>query len=160
MLSILQQIFKLFFIMLTSLSISGLVMAGNEFGESNKFNIHEHWIKATDEELAQQRGGFVLPNGVNIDISLERIIVLNGIETRSSLLQLSDDNTLLLQSGTENMVPDTIGGALGTVIQNSLDDQVIKAINEINIELSNLQDANLADSHTPIHFESMLPVLQ
>lgn len=99
-------------------------------------------IKATDEELSQQRGGFTLPNGMVVNISLERLIFLNGIETASSFIQFPIEGTLI-QSGGGNLGQDLSGLALGSIIQNSLDDQVIRSINEVSIEISNLQNMDL-----------------
>tara|TARA_R110000782_G_scaffold200284_1_gene289147 strand:+ start:266 stop:751 length:486 start_codon:yes stop_codon:yes gene_type:complete len=161
MLNICQKLLKSVFIIVVGSSIAGQVWAHNYSSKSTVINsIDKYWVVATDEELALQRGGFVLPNGVTIDISLERIILLNGIETSSTFFQFPESNTLLLQSGNENMAPDSIGSTLGTVIQNSLDDQIIKAINEINIEISNLQNAGFDHSNHYTHFDSILPMLQ
>jgi hypothetical protein len=124
----------------------------------SSIDAYDNWPRATDSELAQQRGGFMLPNGVTIDFSFERIISLNGVETFSSLLQFPE-NGLLLQNGSHNMASDLIVSGLGNVIQNNLDDQVIKTINEINIEIGNLQNIGLHNSHGHGSMNMILPVL-
>lgn len=159
-LSIYQKILKVISlsIIFVNVSFSNQVLADESLNESaSNNNIYANWARATDDELAQQRGGFMLPNGVIVDISLERIIFLNGVETISSYFQFSD-NGVLLQNGSENMAPDSIGSALSSVIQNNLDDQAIKAINEFNIEISGLQNVDL-DNHTNT-LDSILPILQ
>ena len=159
-LSINQKILKAISlsIIFVSVSFSGQVLADEVLNKSvSTNNIYDNWAKATDDELAQQRGGFTLPNGVIVDISLERMIFLNGVENISSYFQLSE-NGVFLQNGSENLAPDSIGPVLSSVIQNNLDDQAIKAINELNIEISNLQGIDL-DNHTNT-LDSILPALQ
>lgn len=108
----------------------------------------DSWPRATDNELEKQRGGFLLANGVIIDISIEKIVSLNGVETFASYFQFPDNNFYLLQNGDGNITPDLSGAALASVIQNNLDDQVIRTINTINLEISNLQNINLNDGNS------------
>ena len=140
-----------------SISFTSHALADIEFNKQVSGNIYDHWVRATDDELAQQRGGFVLPNGVMIDISLERTIFLNDIETVSTFFEFPE-NGVLIQNGYGNMVPDSISSPLSSVLQNNLDDQLIKAINELNIEISDLQNADL-DTHFN-SIDSILPLLQ
>jgi hypothetical protein len=159
-LSIRQKILKAIslLIIFVNVSFTGQVLADEVLNKPAAiYKISDDWIRATDDELAQQRGGFVLPNGMVIDISLERTILLNGVETISSFFQFPE-NGILLQNGSENLMPDPIGSALSSVIQNNLDDQVIKAISEFNIELSNLQNINVDNHHHSL--DSILPMLQ
>lgn len=159
-LSIYQKILKALSLSIIFVNVSfvGQVLANDVLSESaSTNNIYDSWVRATDDELAQQRGGFVLPNGMIVDISLERIILLNGVETISSYFQFPE-NGVLLQNGSENLAPDSIGSVLSSVVQNNLDDQAIKTINELNIEISGLQDVDL-DSHTNT-LDSILPILQ
>ncbi|MGR9013810.1 MAG: hypothetical protein ACU83U_09215 [Gammaproteobacteria bacterium] len=102
----------------------------------------ENWARASDSELDQLRGGFVLPNGMNIGFSLERIVSLNGTVVSSSFFQLPG-NALLLQNGGLNQSPDLVGEGLSSVIQNNVDNQVISSVTDINIAVSNLKNLNL-----------------
>lgn len=159
-LSIYQKILKAISlsIIFVGVSSAGQVLANEVLNKPASINnIYDNWARATDDELAQQRGGFVLPNGMIIDISLQRVVLLNGVETISSFFQFPE-NGVLLQNGSENLAPDSIGSALSSVIQNNLDDQAIKAINEFNIEISGLQNIDL-DNHTDT-LDSILPMLQ
>lgn len=104
-----------------------------------------NWARASDSELDQLRGGFVLPNGVNIDFNLERITSLNGAVVSSSLFQLPG-NVSLIQNGNMNQAPDLAMTGLGSVIQNNLDNQVIKTVTDINIEVSNIKGLDLNNS--------------
>jgi len=101
-----------------------------------------HWNRASDSELDQQRGGFVLPNGVQIDFRLERITSINGMEIFNSLFQLPE-KAFLVQNGSLNQSPELTGLGLGSVIQNNLDNQTIKNVTEINIAVSQLKNLDL-----------------
>ncbi len=158
-LGICQNILKTicYLIAFVSISFASHALADVALDKQVSGNIYDHWARATDDELAQQRGGFVLPNGVKIDISLERTIFLNDVETVSTFFQFPE-NGVLLQNGNENLAPDSIGSSLSSVLQNNLDDQLIRAINELNIEISDLQSADL-DTHFN-SIDSILPLLQ
>ncbi len=149
----------IFFLMI--LEGSGLAycqsLADKALSEPLFIELHNHWTLATDSELAQQRGGFVLPNGVNINLSLEKIIFLNGVEASSSFFQLPE-NSSLIQNGNQNLASDLTGSALNAIIQNNLDNQVIKTINEINIEISNLQNIDL--NHSKVFTDFIMPNVQ
>lgn len=158
--SVCQKIFRTIFVVIfVSAGLTDRVRAEVDLNKPSSINnsIEDNWIRATDDELAQQRGGFVLPNGMVIDISLERTVFQNGVETFSSFFQFSESG-ILIQNGSENLAPGSIDSALTTLIQNNLDDQVIKAINDINIEISNLQNIGLDNSHPSL--DSILPILQ
>lgn len=102
----------------------------------------DNWERASDDELDQLRGGFVSPNGIIIDFSLERITSLNGSVVSSSFFQLPD-NAALFQNGSLNQSPDLAGLGLSTVIQNNLDNQIIRTVTAINIAVSNLKNSDL-----------------
>lgn len=121
--------------------------SADEVSNSNGFSddrFDNRWPMASDSELDQQRGGFLLPNGVNIDFSIEKVIYLNGVETFSSFFQLPE-NVSLLQNGVGDLAPDLANSALSSVIQNNLDNQFIRTVNEINLEISNIQNMGLND---------------
>jgi hypothetical protein len=108
-------------------------------------------------ELGEMRGGVQLPNGMNIAIGLTRSASLNGVEQYSSSLQLDDFaasidaagleglGTTVIQSGSGNFVaPDVLYGlssGFGTIIQNSLDDQEIRTLTTLDVQISDVSDA-------------------
>ncbi len=102
----------------------------------------DSWSRASDSELDQLRGGFALANGVNIDFSLHRLTTLNGEVVSSTSFRLPDD-AFLFQNGGLNQAPVMTGSALGSVIQNNVDNQVIKNMTDINIAVSNLKNMDL-----------------
>ncbi|WAR46571.1 hypothetical protein [Methylomonas rapida] len=97
-------------------------------------------VPASDEELAELRGGFVLPNGMNVEFSVEKIVSMNGMITFSSTFNMPA-NISLIQNGLGNEAPEFQGPVLGSVVQNNLDDQFISTLKTINIELSNLRNS-------------------
>lgn len=105
----------------------------------------DNWDRASDSELDQLRGGFELPNGTNIDFSLDRITSLNGSVVSSSFFQLPE-NASLFQNGTLNQAPELAMTGLGSVIQNNVDNQVIRTVTDINIAVSNLKGLDLNNS--------------
>lgn len=112
--------------------------------EENDFSAGSDFIATlspvSDEELADLRGGFVLPNGINIDFSIEKIVAINGVVTFASTFDLPE-NISLAQNGLGNVAPELTGPILGSVVQNNLDDQMISTLNTINIALSNIKNA-------------------
>ncbi|HEY8098556.1 MAG TPA: hypothetical protein VIE65_21025, partial [Methylobacter sp.] len=102
----------------------------------------DNWERASDDELDKLRGGFVLPNGIIIDFSLERITSLNGSVVSSSFFQLPE-NAALLQNGSLNQSPALAGAGLSSVIQNNVDNQIIRSVTAINIAVSNLKNSAL-----------------
>lgn len=102
-----------------------------------------NWEVASNADLAQLRGGFALPNGMTIDFSMEKTIYLNGVETVSSTFKLPN-NATFFQNGSQNIASEWAGSGLGSVIQNNLDNQAIKTLTTINIDLGNLRNLSQA----------------
>lgn len=111
----------------------------------NEDDMSGYWQRASDEELDALRGGFVLPNGINIDFSIEKIIVINGELASSTSFQLSENMSSLqnmspTQNGFQNISPAMLGSGSGVIVQNNMDYQTISTLNTINIELSNVRN--------------------
>ncbi len=120
---------------------------------------YHEWSRATDVELEALRGGFILPNGVRIDLSLEKFIHLNGNELYSSFFQLPGEG-VTLQAGVQNLVSDAIVmPEFSTIIQNSLDSQQIEALTKINIEISNLQGIMSGNGNHRVFTDFVAPAL-
>jgi hypothetical protein len=107
--------------------------------ESQRF---VHWERASDSELDLLRGGFMLPNGMSIDFSIQRIISLNNEVILSSFSQLPS-NITLIQNGDFSQAPALGMAGLGTVIQNNLDNQTIKSLTNIDLTVSNIKSMQL-----------------
>jgi hypothetical protein len=116
------------------------------------------WQKVPDQELAKLRGGFITSDGLNINVGLEQLVMIDGtVKTRFNLdlsglgrtsgganPLASDQNKLiqLVQNGEHNLVtPDVpanfAGGAL-TIIQNSVDTQLIQNFTMLQIDVSGM----------------------
>ena len=111
----------------------------------NRFN--KDWQIASNAELDSLRGGFTLPNGMVINFSLEKVIYRNGVEIFTSFFELPK-NIQLIQNGNLNVAKDLSSSILNSAIQNNLDNQVIRTVNTINIDISNLKNISLDISNT------------
>ena len=105
------------------------------------------------EKLDDYRGGFVTNNGLEVSLGIERIVTINGNVAEHSDLELGDLGRLT--SGQSTLTADTAaqvrliqngGGQFavqmgnsvlgGTVIQNSLNDQLIRNQTIINASVN------------------------
>ena len=113
-------------------------------------NIADHrldnWERASDSELDQLRGGFVLPNGMNVDFSLARLTTINGAVVSSSFFQLPGNVSSVQNGAALNQFPNMAGTGLNSVIQNNLDNQRIQSLTDINIAVSHLKNLGLNNS--------------
>ncbi len=122
-------------------------------------HFHQEWERATDEELSELRGGFILPNGIHIDMSVEKFIHLNDTLVHASSMQVPGEG-VVLQTGMQNLVPDlAVVPQLSTFIQNTLDSQHIDALTKINIEVSNLKDVMASGGNHRVFTEFLAPAL-
>jgi len=118
--------------------------------------INQEWEKATDEELDSLRGGFSLANGVIVDFSFEKKVFQNGVASFSSYFEIPE-NIPFVQNGSLNFVSDFSSSLLSSIIQNNLDNQIIRTINTINIDISNFDNINYNASAIEIFRGSILP---
>ncbi len=104
-----------------------------------------------DEELDRLRGGFVTADGLKINIGYEQTTFINGVLQTEIAVNLSNLERTggslnipvnLVQNGASNLVAndvlDRLGESAFTVIQNRLDEQVLKNLNIINITIENV----------------------
>ncbi len=115
----------------------------------------EKWLKVSDTKLAYSRGGFILPNGVIVDISFEQRIFRNGEETSNSYFQ-TPNNLNLVNNGKLN-IPGLSNTLFQSIIQNDLDNQTLQTINNINIDIKNLNNVNLTSSNNQFYNLHSLP---
>ena len=105
------------------------------------------------EKLDDYRGGFITDNGIAVTLGIERIVTINGNVAERSQLELGDLGQLtsghsslstdmanqarLIQNGggtfNVQMGDTTLGG---TIIQNSLNDQLIRNQTIINASVN------------------------
>jgi len=127
------------------LCFSSTILANEIDLHKNRFN--KDWQIASNAELDSLRGGFTLPNGMVINFSLEKVIYRNGVEIFTSFFELPK-NAQLVQNGNLNVAKDLSNSILNSAIQNNLDNQVIKTVNTINIDISNLKNISFDLSNT------------
>jgi len=99
--------------------------------------------------LDAARGGFLTPDGLVVTLGLERLVTINGNVVERTQMQLGDVGKLargeaslsrealgelrLIQNGDVRTLAGNAQNLLGgTIIQNSLNDQVIKSQTAIN----------------------------
>jgi len=150
----LRMIVIVAFIMMSSSLVSATSQGNEAFDQSLAI---EEWRKVSDTKLASSRGGFILPNGVIIDISFEKRIFRNGEQTSSAYFQIPN-NLNLIKNGqlnsTElaNKSSNQIANSLfQSIIQNDLDNQTLQTINNINIDIKNLNNINLTPSNNQFY---------
>ena len=103
------------------------------------------WVAVGDAVLDAARGGFPLDTGLLLSLGIDREISINGEVVSRTSLQLGDLRGLsaeqarqtsealsavkLVQNGHDNIVVDAMSAQTlgGTVIQNSLNDQLIRS---------------------------------
>ncbi len=137
-------------------------------GRESTFSYYEHSI-VSDERLSQLRGGFVTSDGIEINIGIEKIALMNG-ELQSLLAidlskisQSSIDFDKLhnvasvIQSGAGNELSQSLRGLVDagvlSVIQNTLDGQKIQTLTELNINVSNVNNFNLPNLGRMLDFQ-------
>lgn len=116
----------------------------------------DEWTPVDAGVLAQARGGFRLFTGLEVSLGIEREVSINGNVVSRTSLQVTDLGRMsaeqarqtnealsavkLIQNGHDNiyvaaMSPQTLGG---TVIQNSLNDQLIRTHTVIHSSVNSM----------------------
>ncbi|MFT6897195.1 MAG: hypothetical protein ACJA13_001601 [Paraglaciecola sp.] len=108
------------------------------------------WQAVPDSTLASLRGGFVLPNGMIVDISFKKSIFQNGELTSQSYFE-SPENLSLLNKDNFTFSSDSSDALFTSIIQNNLDNQTLTSITNIDISIKNLNDILLALTNSEIY---------
>ena len=124
-------------------------------------------IAVSDTLLDEIRGGFISSNGVLISFGIERVTYINGVLNSSTSFNLPPnifsansaakppvipENGSIVQAGSSNINKSFAARSTfqGTVIQNSLDNQSIRATTTINAI------TNTSQVMKSLNFSSML----
>lgn len=121
---------------LTLAGLSAPVMAADFAGVS----------PVSDAQLASLRGGFAIGDGddsVWLSFSFDQLAYINGnLVATTHLASLADAKVTVMQNGVGNYVRNTLPpNTFGTVVQNSLDSQVISNVNVFNMTVTSLRAA-------------------
>lgn len=137
--------------------------AGNEpalrttaaVSDDNVFSTYRYDSLVVDTaELDSMRGGFSVGEGLDVSFGFTQTGSVNGVDQFSNSFKIdsvgsglgnvdmSNMNSVLLQSGSGNIVSsgvlDSLSDTFGNVIQNTLDDQVISTTTVFDISLQNV----------------------
>ncbi len=116
-------------------------------------------VALSQRDLDQVRGGFETSAGLKISFGIERAVYINGALVTTTSLNLSDlgkvtggagvasaavagsSNLTLIQNGPGNtFVSGPVSAAtVGTIVQNTLNDQKIQSVTAINATVNSLQ---------------------
>lgn len=143
------------FIVMVSGSLSPYLFAADSPEQIElKQQASNDWKRISDEELDTLRGGFSLPSGLIVDFSFDKRIYQNGIEAFYTYFELPQNFALSRGAGSD-MASNFTSMLLNSVTQNSLDNQVIKTINTVNIDISNIKNINY-DSNRSAFFRNLV----
>lgn len=146
----------------------GVVLAGSPSGASAGFELaealpptsappaHNHAVLFSDAALDDatldaQRGGFATPGGLQMSFGIERAVYVNGALESTTHLRLEDLGQVvatlppgatlaIVQNGAGNTIATSLpAGTLGTVVQNSLNDQTLQVISTIDISVNSAE---------------------
>ena len=113
-------------------------------------------VAVREEELGGVRGGFTTPEGLKISFGIERAVYINGSLVSTTSLNFSDLDKIrggaslpqgalaVIQSGPGNtfQTGPISANTLGTVVQNTLNDQKIQSTTVINATVNSLGIVN------------------
>jgi hypothetical protein len=130
---------------------------------NNRAPICDGLLALSEGKLDQVRGGFLADNGMQISFGIERAVYINGNLVTTTSLNVSDlgkvtvgqksggsvaDLTSAIQGGTtviqngagNSFVTGPVSAAsLGTIVQNTLNDQKIQSLTLVNATVNSLQ---------------------
>ena len=102
------------------------------------------WTAVSEETLEQARGGFDMPGGLSLSLGIERLVSINGSVVSSVAFTIADVAHLSVEEA--NLARTAVASM--TVLQNSLNDQVLRTQTIVNgsvnslglLKLANFQD--------------------
>ncbi len=113
-------------------------------------------------QLESLRGGFQTSDGLNIALGIERTMLVNGVPVTTTILSIPDLAAVdgrgggvqvqgpalsLIQNGARNAldpsVVQVLGPGMATIVQNTLDNQVIQGRTVLTVTISGMGGSNL-----------------
>ena len=142
----------LFAIMLGVLA-APVAMAAADSSPTARAPLGPDWVALPPSRLAEMRGGYQLPSGLELSFGIERLIYVNGdlvASTRVNIPELSRitaqqahhladaSEGMLVQLGDGSTFAPSGLARNALVIQNSIDGQDISAITTLNVGVGSL----------------------
>ncbi|MBE3024917.1 hypothetical protein [Janthinobacterium sp. GW458P] len=145
---------------LIAASLAGLLVAAQNVGAAPAA---AGWTAVSEETLEQARGGFDVPGGLSLSFGIERLVSINGSVVSSVAFTIADVAHLSVEEASlartaiasMNVVQNGVGNVFSpspmaqtmaaTVIQNSLNDQVLRTQTIVNGSVNSLQLLKLAN---------------
>ena len=145
---------------LIAASLAGLLVAAQNVGAEPPA---AGWRAVSEETLEQARGGFDVPGGLSLSFGIERLVSINGSVVSSVAFTIADVAHLSVEEASlartaiasMNVVQNGVGNVFSpspmaqtmaaTVIQNSLNDQVLRTQTIVNGSVNSLQLLKLAN---------------
>ena len=145
---------------LIAASLAGLLVAAQNVGAEPPA---AGWTAVSEETLEQARGGFDVPGGLSLSFGIERLVSINGRVVSSVAFTIADVAHLSVEEASlartaiasMNVVQNGVGNVFSpspmaqtmaaTVIQNSLNDQVLRTQTIVNGSVNSLQLLKLAN---------------
>ena len=101
------------------------------------------WQQVSDTELDTLRAGFLLENGMIVNIRYDKQLFINGDPVSNTYFDTADAVNL-----STDLLP---GNELRTVLQNNLNDQILSSFTHIDISLSRLGDVQKSMAQTHLY---------
>ena len=138
------------------LALTFVLAAWPAFGQAPPPALGADWLPVPETVLDASRGGFTFDTGLQLSLGIDRTISINGEVVSRTSLQLDDVGRLsadqaqqasealsavkLVQNGHDNMVVGALSAQTlgGTVIQNSLNDQLIRTHTVIHSSVNSM----------------------
>ena len=130
------------------------------------------WTPIDPARLMQMRGGMQMPSGLMVSFGIERVVFVNGALVANTSLRIADvsrinaEQAQALVALKEGMVVRIGGGNVldatgignGLIIQNTLDNQDIRATTTLDVgvdTLGTLQQMNTFDALRSAHVNTL-----
>ena len=146
-----------------ALLLFGLLAQNAAAGDPAERKLGAEWVPIDPARLDGMRGGFMLPSGLVLSFGIERAVYVNGELAASVSVRIPDmsritaadaqalarfNEGMVVQVGEGNRFePTSLPG--GVVIQNTLNDQHIVTVTQLDISsgaLAGFQELNLGNA--------------
>ena len=130
------------------------------------------WTPIDPARLMQMRGGMQMPSGLMVSFGIERVVFVNGALVANTSLRIADVSRInaeqaqalvalkegmVVRIGDGNVL-DATGIGNGLIIQNTLDNQDIRATTTLDVgvdTLGTLQQMNTFDALRSAHVNTL-----